>query len=179
MSLVAIAPHFPFGPLGSTVSGQQCIETVYRTPSGPLPMSRATNESSLTTTSLGSVALFIAPFNASWQPTHVGIARMRFHVMRAFGSFASRISLFVIRDSSHHSTHAHSAEAVVAEVSRENATSSQAFRPSRIIPCPPLNVHPTCPVLLDASPVWADPRAHRKATFKNLPEGEDLSRRSA
>ena len=35
-----------------------------------------------------------------------------------------------------HSTHAHSASAVAAEASRENATSSVALRASRIIGCP-------------------------------------------
>src|SRR5437870_9632318 len=36
-----------------------------------------------------------------------------------------------------HSTHAHSAQAVAAQVSRKSATSSEALRPSRIIACPP------------------------------------------
>jgi hypothetical protein len=36
-----------------------------------------------------------------------------------------------------HNTHAHSALAVTAEASRENATSSEALRASRIIACPP------------------------------------------
>jgi hypothetical protein len=39
-----------------------------------------------------------------------------------------------------HSTHAHSAEAVAAEVSRENATSSEALRGSRITASPSLAV---------------------------------------
>jgi hypothetical protein len=34
-----------------------------------------------------------------------------------------------------HNTHAHSAQAVAAEVSSENAASSKALRPSRIIAC--------------------------------------------
>jgi hypothetical protein len=42
-----------------------------------------------------------------------------------------------IQRNSLHSTHAHSALAVVAEVSKQNAASSEALRPSRIIAYPP------------------------------------------
>src|SRR5713101_221455 len=50
-------------------------------------------------------------------------------------------TMWTLASGLNHSTHAHSAEAVAAEVSRENATSSEALRASRVIACPPRRAH--------------------------------------